>query len=266
MDFYDIFSYGDFIDQFLVSLGILYIIAPIIYGIIRLLDYINSSLCISEIAKKKGMGAVKAYIPFVRELYWHNVIGAPVWRSFFYGSWSGLFSAIIGVIMLLWMRGIVFLIIVHILYACFSVYVRYIDRHYFTENVCYASAERNDSKPTPAPAPYTGPVTAISKAKVTGVAGQMKNQTFDLTDGNEVIFGRDPAVCNIVFDQFQTSVSRRHCSIRYIASSDTYILTNYSKNGVTCNNGQPVGLNDSRTLTHGNTFSLGNGENKFFLS
>lgn len=248
-------QFDGFLDQFTVALGVLAIISPIIYFIIALMDYINSSLCISEIAKKKNMGAIPAFVPFVREIHWHKVIAAPIWRSFFYGSWSVLFSVFLTIVMFLWIKGVIFLSILSLAYSCFAVYVRYVDRHHFTENVCFVSLEKKIN---------VKPARTVN-AKIKGVEGQLKNQTFDLSDGNEVVLGRDPSVCNIVFDQFQTSISRRHCAIRYIPSTDTYILTNFSKNGVTCNNGQTVVANASITLTHGSVFALGNGDNKFFL-
>ena len=253
---YALDQFGGLIDQFSVSLGVLMVISPIIYSIIALLDYINSSLCISQIAEKKNMGPVSAFVPFVREIYWHKVIGAPIWRAFFYGSWSVLVSVLLTVVMFLWLQGMIFLSILSLAYACVAVYVRFVDRRQFVESVCYVSLE----SPKPAPAPVCAVV-----AKVKGLEGQMKNQTFDISDGNEVVFGRDPASCNIVFDQFQTTVSRKHCSIRYIKATDTYILTNFSKNGVTCNNGQSLAVNSSATLAHGSVFTLGNGENKFYL-
>jgi len=249
---------NDLIDS-TMGLSVIALITPIFLSIVRLMYYINSSLCIAELAKRKELGAVKAYIPFVREIFWHKAIEAPIWRAFFYDSWSILASIIMVIFSLIWIKAAVFFCILLLAYVGFAVYVRYIDRHHFTQ--IYIGGMGNQQKKHSFVTPHT-----VANAKISGISGQMKNQTFDISDGSEVVLGRDPQIANIVFNQYQTSISRRHCSVRYVASSDTYIVTNYSKNGVTYNNGLPISENDSRTVNHGTTISLGDGENKFFLS
>ena len=51
----------------------------------------------------------------------------------------------------------------------------------------------------------------------------------EIQDGEEIILGRDPQYCGLVFRN--PKVSRRHCGIRYDGPSHQYQVIDYSSNG-----------------------------------
>lgn len=97
-----------------------------------------------------------------------------------------------------------------------------------------------------------------------GVAGSIGGKSFYLQPGYPVAVGRDASQCGIVIDESSTSVSRKHCVVEYVSSSDSYIVTDYSANGVFVNNtritkGQP------QSVQRGSEIKLGDGFEVFCL-
>ena len=54
-----------------------------------------------------------------------------------------------------------------------------------------------------------GRTVAGTRAEISGVDGKYAGASFDVSDGAEVVFGRSAADSNIVFDQFDTDISRK---------------------------------------------------------
>lgn len=67
------------------------------------------------------------------------------------------------------------------------------------------------------------------QAVVEGVSGSLTGVTFEVGQYDEVILGRDPAVCHLVLQA--EGVSRQHCSIRYDRVRQQYCVTDFSTNG-----------------------------------
>lgn len=105
----------------------------------------------------------------------------------------------------------------------------------------------------------------IKKAVIVGSAGIYKGQSFDIEDGVEVVFGRDVTCCNIIFPQTEKTVSRKHCSVKYIGVSDTFFVTAFSKNGVVFDGNQRITEGSSKMLKKGSVISLGTDDNQFIL-
>lgn len=103
-------------------------------------------------------------------------------------------------------------------------------------------------------------------AKITGIAGKYAGASFDVADGEEVIFGRSAAEANIVFDQYETDISRRHCSVRYDAMSDQFVVTDYSTNGTYAGDGRMFTPKQAVSVERGTIIYLGkNRKNSFRL-
>lgn len=65
--------------------------------------------------------------------------------------------------------------------------------------------------------------------KIYGISGQYQGAELEIQDGEEIILGRDPQYCGLVFRN--PKVSRRHCGIRYDGPSHQYQVIDYSSNG-----------------------------------
>lgn len=61
------------------------------------------------------------------------------------------------------------------------------------------------------------------------VRGEHLGQMISLPGDKAVVFGRDPAVSNIVLKG--NRISRKHCQITYVASLEQYRIVDHSKNG-----------------------------------
>ena len=104
-------------------------------------------------------------------------------------------------------------------------------------------------------------------AQITGVAGKYAGAAFDVSNGEEVVFGRSAAEANVVFDQFETDISRRHCIVRYDAMSDQFVVTDYSTNGTYTESGSMLPPKQPVSLERGTVIYLGkNKKNSFRLS
>ncbi len=63
---------------------------------------------------------------------------------------------------------------------------------------------------------------------------------------DEIIIGRDETCAHVVIKN--PEISRRHCSVRYNPANGTYMVTDYSSNGVYYKNGQAFPKNSPVTL------------------
>lgn len=104
------------------------------------------------------------------------------------------------------------------------------------------------------------------KAIITGIAGKYAGATFDISNGDAIVFGRSATGSNVVFDQFETDISRRHCAVKYSAQTDQFIVTDYSTNGTYFEDGSRLTANQSISVMRGTVIHLGkNKKNAFRL-
>ncbi len=101
---------------------------------------------------------------------------------------------------------------------------------------------------------------------ITGVQGKYAGYHFDIESGKAVVFGRSGDVANVVFDQYDTDISRSHCEIRFESASGMYVVTDTSTNGTyyngnRCPKGEPVKVAPGSVIylgkTQKNAFRLG---------
>jgi hypothetical protein len=74
--------------------------------------------------------------------------------------------------------------------------------------------------------------------------------------------GRDPASCQVVYPKNMPGVSRVHCSIRYDAGANVFVLKDLSSEG-TIAGGRPIGKGRSLSLKPGGSFYLVDQDNGF---
>ena len=79
------------------------------------------------------------------------------------------------------------------------------------------------------PSKDTAGESAGTAGIITGISGAYKGASFAIADGETLTFGRDPAICHVVFDS--SNISRAHCSIRYSAAENSYYVKDTSRNG-----------------------------------
>lgn len=107
--------------------------------------------------------------------------------------------------------------------------------------------------------------SGVKTAKITGSAGVYRGKSFEIEDGCEIVFGRDPSVCNIIFSNSEIEISRKHCSIKYIGISESFYVSVYSKNGVMYDGNHRIEAGSSAMLRKGTVISLGTVKNQFIL-
>lgn len=101
--------------------------------------------------------------------------------------------------------------------------------------------------------------------KITGVSGMYNGVEFPAGNDDVIVMGVDPSVCSIVITENGQLVSRKHCSIRYNASDDSYYVTDYSTNGTYVVDEFKLEKGVETQVNRGAVISLGNFENGFRL-
>ena len=99
-----------------------------------------------------------------------------------------------------------------------------------------------------------------------GLKGQFVGKSFDLSRG-AVVFGRDPASCNLVFNKDTPGISGKHCQINYEAATGSFILTDLgSSYGTYTAGGKKLVPNAPERLAAGDMFYLADENVKFLVS
>ena len=103
-------------------------------------------------------------------------------------------------------------------------------------------------------------------AHIVGLSGVYQNASFDASDGRPIMFGRDTNTCSVVFDQFETAVSRQHCIVTFLPHANLYSVRDISKNGTylgSMTNRMPT--NVEQNVKRGTILYLGSNKNTFKL-
>ncbi len=101
---------------------------------------------------------------------------------------------------------------------------------------------------------------------ITGLSGMYAGQELPLAAGDEMIIGRDNALCNLIVDQNADKLSRKHCGIVFDQARGVYMVTDYSTNGTFIDGGNRLVANMPAQLQRGTILALGNRENRFKLN
>lgn len=103
---------------------------------------------------------------------------------------------------------------------------------------------------------------AKSKASLKGVSGHFAGQEVDFSTGS-VTIGRDPRLCQVVFPQSETDISRKHCTLRYDEASNTFTLEDFSSNGTFLSSNQKLEQGKPVTLKPGDRFYVSDPKHVF---
>ncbi len=101
--------------------------------------------------------------------------------------------------------------------------------------------------------------------RISAINGMYKDAVFQIGDMEEISFGRENPDCQIVFDQFNTDVSRKHCAVRYNAKDGKYIVTDFSKNGTFTSEDHRLQPGVPVAFPSGTIICLGSRKNMFRL-
>lgn len=114
----------------------------------------------------------------------------------------------------------------------------------------------------PIPTPPIQPVPQASVGKVMCTKGVAVGQGFQLPVDRKVIVGKSPTRANLVISN--PNVSNIHCSIRYNAAHNSYIIKDHSTNG-TFVNGVKLPKDSPVEYPAGTVLSLADGTNQITL-
>lgn len=248
--------------------------------------------------KAKVDGDFMPFVPVARQLYQMKIANCPWWYIFFFemdtlvvNCTVGLILALIG--MLTKMPVILFVLFVIYFIAnrifTFLYYQNYYRVFGFNPNTAWlniiptlgiiatvfeyliafsnAILHKDYVNPIDVPTPpnKNGRSAASSNSGViAGVSGKYLGANFDMLDGAELVFGRDPLSANIVFDQTATDISRKHCSVRFDGKANQYIVTDFSSTGTYLENGVQLEKGQPKTLAKGTVIYLGGSKQNGF--
>lgn len=106
---------------------------------------------------------------------------------------------------------------------------------------------------------------ALNQGCILGISGNNAGYRFEVKDGEEIIIGKDPNLASVIIDQSYKELSRKHCSIAYLANTREYRVTDYSANGTFINGGRRLATRVPTNVSAGTEITLGTSDNKFRL-
>jgi pSer/pThr/pTyr-binding forkhead associated (FHA) protein len=107
--------------------------------------------------------------------------------------------------------------------------------------------------------------TPAVKGVIVGVSGSYANASFDIENGAELSFGRDPQSVNIVLGATDSDVSRRHCKVSFDARTNQYAVTDLgSTTGTYLENGTKLTPNQTQYVARGSVIYLGSTKKNAF--
>lgn len=101
------------------------------------------------------------------------------------------------------------------------------------------------------------------KGKIYGIKGEYQGSEIEVAEGEEIVLGRDPKYCELVFAHKQ--VSRKHCGIRYDGEKRAYQVIDYSTNGTVFADGGMARAGVYTSVPSGTVIDLAGGEEKIQL-
>lgn len=244
--------------------------------------------------KAKIIGDFMPFVPIARQLYQMKITELPWWYIFFFEFTTitvGLVSLVLTLIsLLLKLPVLVMILLLAYLIANRVFTFLYYQKYYssfgfnpkaawlniipslgfisttFTFLIAFSNAilHKEYVNPVDVPVPPKTIPNRTNTGIIAGVAGKYLGANFDMVDGAELTFGRDPQSSNIVFDQTATDISRSHCSIRFDGRANQYIVTDCSSTGTFLENGVRLEKNQPKTLSRGTTIYLGSSKQNGF--
>ncbi len=105
-----------------------------------------------------------------------------------------------------------------------------------------------------------------NSGRIMCTSGMYKDAVFQIESDFEIIIGRDSYFSSIVINENSSTISRKHCGIRYDKSTGNYLVTDYSSNGTyIADTKERLQRNVPVSLSSGTSIYLGDMNNRFKL-
>lgn len=275
MDYMDLRLFSD-LGEIVKSIMASFVLVAIVGIALAISVYLYAGYILMCIGRKTGLQKESdwmAYVPIARELYALKMAEKPWWYVFFF-SGTGYISALLLSLLLRLVCFGIFGDVISILFALFVLVVTL----YVWSNI-YGGFGFNKFIVFCGFRSILDILVAFSRritfdgatltsqgnfGSIIGTAGVYAGQEFPIEDGTGVTLGRDPARCSIIYPESSTNVSRRHCAVRYYADTNTYGITDFSKNG-TFVNGTRLETGVEREFFGGSVVTLGESGESFRL-
>ncbi len=95
-----------------------------------------------------------------------------------------------------------------------------------------------------------------------GIKGEYAGESVDIHAGEEIVLGRDPRYCMLIFSN--PKVSRRQCGIRYDAVNGCYQAVDYSAGGTILSNGMMLAASEYTAILPGTVIHMA-GDSEIFM-
>ena len=274
----DYFEYGDFsglydLFQSILALGALLVIVGIAAAIAVYLYAGYVLMCIGRKAGLRKENDWMAYVPVARDLYALRMAGRSWWCVFFFSGTGYACAGILSLLLALIRLGTVGAIIsalfaLFVLVVTLYVWANIYGGFGFNKLIVFCGFRPilDTLIAFSGRITFDGAASVLSKkaGAIIGTGGVYAGQEFPIEDGIGITIGRDPARCSLVYPDDSTSVSRRHCAIRYYADTNTYGITDFSKNG-TFVNGSKLETGIEKEFSAGCVVTLGESSESFRL-
>ncbi len=192
-------------------------------------------------------------------VYWHYKQGGRLHKAL---KVYGVDTEETGAVYLLWNTvGVVF---------CGN----FISKYLLIKNLNYACAQYNVSfsrgsnlevgqAPNPKPVSYNGADSDVTRSVpvIVGVRGEYANQDLTVSQGEEIVMGRDAQKANLVFAS--EKISKVHCRITFNRGENCYYVTDQSRNGVFIEGGRQLAVGKAERISRGTKIRIG--DNEVFL-
>ena len=86
------------------------------------------------------------------------------------------------------------------------------------------------------------------------LSGELRGSSIIMTDGDEIVIGRDPEVSDLVVND--SKVSRRQCKISYNGKADVFYITDFSSNGTMLGDGDKLVKETAVAVNEGTIITL----------
>lgn len=102
------------------------------------------------------------------------------------------------------------------------------------------------------------PANVAKVGRIIGIAGEYAGMQLEIHAGEEIVLGRDPAYCMLVYSNKR--ISRRQCGIRYDNINGFYQAIDYSSNGTMLSDGSLLTTSEYTNLPPGTVLYMAKGQ------
>lgn len=281
-----------------------WLVISVIVGIALLVvGYIFPCTVIRNMARKAGLKRDwMAFVPIANDIYRLDIVSMPRWKVLFFGgTGSAVIGLILDLIFLAAVRsgGSGWIIVGALVFAAWLTMCVLTTYKYYSllfkgfgynpslalvvfftglgpvitfglqvafayNNRIHFSLHPGEEVDVTGKTPPITPLPSSVKGTITGLSGAFAGAVFTIKKGETITFGRDPLSCNVIYDQFKTAVSKKHCEISF--DNTFYYVTDYSSNGTYLENGKRLAPQQTELLPKGSVIYLADKAETFRLS